>query len=167
MSLGTKNPLRMLAGNISGGPNTGEFLQVRGGTRKAGLWSGTVAAASQAGFNIVTAGGPSFNLWSGSPGRLNSILMHTNIQSGAGVVFYDGTAALTSGISVSGASIVGVLGTQYYPTAASGVFQPLTGINEPFRPDMPFFSGLWAFAPSGCPGFTASFTIEADPTTPV
>lgn len=161
MSLGTKNPVRMLGGNVSGGPNTGEFLTVRGGTRRGGIWSGGIHTT---GFGVVTAGGNSFNLWSGSPGRLNSVFLH-NTGSG-NIILYDAAAIIASGVGVSGFPIIGIALSPQIANGVSGITVSYPPIN-PVNIDFPFFSGLWLQAGSGTAGISVSWTVEFDPTTPV
>lgn len=166
MSFGTKNPLRFMGANVSGAPNTGELLTVRGGTRRCTVWSGSLAVTPAAGTFLNSSGGQ-IQFWSG-PGRLNSIVPLSNSQSGLPTFFYDANAIAVSGVVglPSGFIGAGSLSTQYLAAAASGVFQVAQIPSEPFRPDCPFFNGLCASIASGTNGFTVTWTPEVDPTNP-
>lgn len=162
MSVSTRSPSRMLGAQPnSGSPNTGEFLQVRGGAQKAVIWSGSLLVNSAA-FGGVPGGvssGGHILIWSGA-GRLNSVLPHTTMVSGIPVFFYDAVGPTISGVSVSGQNLLGVLPTPYQPYLVSGATPPWQW-NYPL--DAVFLSGLCAAIPSGTPGFTVTFTPDTSP----
>ncbi len=167
----TPRPTRMLGGNpTSGGVNTGEMLHVRGGCLKATVLSGGLAptiVGAATGVGGVAGSGNSILLYSGA-GRLNSILMLGQNTSGPGGFFYDGSALAASGATLVGAAPVGVIPPTWsvVSIASGGVSNPYVYSAEPIRPDMPFYSGLCLFLPSGNPGVTVSFTPDTVPANP-
>jgi hypothetical protein len=139
----------------SGSIDTGQVLFTQGG-QKLGAWI-------QSGLGVDTV------IQSG-PGRLDTILLTTYLQSGRGAIFYDSAVATSGGpFSASGHLIVGILppavnvGIGIISGTTTGIV-PWTG--EPYRPQMPFFSGLvaapWPAAgtASGTHGFSVSYTIQ-------
>ncbi len=168
MSVATRSPLRMVGGLLaSGGPNTGEVKYIRAGDFCGAIWSGAVVPVlTGTPTGAVTSG--NHVLFVAGAGRLNTILPHVQMASGLPVYFYDASALALSGVSVSGQRIIGVLPGTWLGGTYSGtglnVGSPFNG--EPIRPEMPFASGLCAAVPSGCPGFTASWTVEVVPQVP-
>jgi hypothetical protein len=164
----TKNPIRMIGGNpSSGGPNTGEMLTVRGGALKATLQSGGLAnpiLGTSPYFTPPAGSGNNYFLFSGA-GRLNSVLTHQQILSGVGGFLYDAGGPVASGTSVSGQSLIGVIPPTYAGGVVSGVV-PIAYNPEPYRPDMPFYTGLCLSLPSGNPGVTVSWTPDTTPANP-
>lgn len=162
----TKSPIRMLGAQPnSGSPNTGEFPQVRGGSLKAVVWSGSIlTAAAFGGVPGAVAAGGHIQIASGA-GRINSVLPHVATQSGLPVFFYDAQSVTVSGISVSGQNILGVLPGIHQAYFIAG-FQSGGG-NPPwswrYEMDVPFLSGLCAAVPSGTPGFTVTYTPDTSP----
>ena len=130
----------------SGDVQTGEIQHVRGGGRAFTNFSGTAA-------------GNDVLIYSGA-GRLNSILQHTQMQSGQTVYFYDSAIATSGGpFAASGHKIVGILPATWSQGApGSGAINQQTG--QPLNVDFPFQSGLVAATRSGTPGFSVSYTVE-------
>lgn len=156
MSLTGKSPARQASWcGHSGNMDTGQLLSTQGGG-KLGSWQ-------PSGLSLDT-------LIQSGPGRLDTILLTTYFQSGRGVIFYDSAVATSGGpFSASGHTIVGILppainvGVGFVSGTLTGAL-PWTG--EPYRPGMPFFSGLVA-APwpagatgSGTHGFSVSYTLQ-------
>src|SRR5438093_889232 len=109
MSVGTRSPLRVAGATVNSGfPNTGEIAVTRGGAQAACLWSGALAPVlTGCPAGALTSGGHT-QLWSG-PGRLNTILVHSYLNSGQPVTFYDAGTITISGISVSGQRFIGII----------------------------------------------------------
>lgn len=132
----------------SGEVQTGEVRTTRGGgrgfTRLSGIIGGDV---------LIYSGG----------GRLSSILVCNNLQSGQGIIFYDSAIATSGGpFAVSGHNVVGII-PPIWREGASGVINPWSTPGQPQQVDMPFKSGLCAAAvASGTPGFAISFTTESN-----
>ncbi len=166
MSVSTRNPIRMIGGQpFSGGPNTGEFQHVRGGSVAVSFYSGAVAPGVTGGQGAVAVGSDVM-IYSGA-GRLNSVMPHVQMVSGLAVFFYDGIAAISGGpLAASGHQIIGVIPPTYGGSFVSGGAVPApTG--QPINIDMPFRNGLCFNSRSGQPGFTLSYTPEVVPTLPV
>src|SRR4051812_14409086 len=90
----------------SGDVQTGEMAQVRAGGRTACVWSGHIltTAALAGGVPGGVCSGGNILIYSGA-GRLNTVLPHIQMASGATVFFYDAGAISASGVSVSGQRI--------------------------------------------------------------
>jgi len=170
MSFSTRSPMRMAGAQLySGGPNTGEIAHIRGGALTATIFSGALLSGSTQPIFATPAASPSNGsgqsdvvLFSG-PGRLNSILAHTQMTSGLPVIFYDAQVVWSGGpIAASGHRVVGVLP----PTFGGGMINlsggiavtPFTG--APINVDIPFVNGLAVRVASGQPGWTVTFTPE-------
>ncbi len=164
MSLSTRNPLRLVGGNLNSGfAGTGEVMWTRGGQQTATIYSGIIAGAGlTAAPGAVNVG--SDTLFFSGAGRLNTIIPLVQ-ASGAAVVFYDAVAPVSGGpIYASGHKQLGVLPANTLQGGAGyGVFGA-GPLNIPV--DVPFFSGLCAGIRSGCAAFTISFTPETNPTNP-
>ena len=147
MSFQTVNPLAMKGASIqSGFVNTGEVRWTRGGEQM--YWANS-------GVGVATL------IYSGTPGRLNSILILGELQSGQAVVFVDAAVA-TSGMPfvTSGHKPVGYV-PPIWREGASGVINPTSTPGQIIVCDMPFFSGLYACpVASGTPSFAVSYTPE-------
>lgn len=157
MSVPARDPM-MIAGTprSSGDVQTGEIPWTRGGGRSTSIQSGALAASLSTAPGATGSGTGQYVLYPG-PGRLNTIFQHQNVLtlSGVAINFYDAGLMTTSGVGISGTRIIAVINT---PGGQSGQF---TG-TLPLAVDMPFTSGLCVSAPSGAPGFTASFTPESN-----
>lgn len=152
----------------SGDVFTGELLQVRGGGRAAAIWSGALNPNLTACPSGAVASGAHVCLYAGA-GRLNSLMLHTQMVSGAPAFFYDAGAITLSGTSVSGQKIIGVIPTTFAAGNPAGALVSGASIamntaapwnGQPLNVDMPFNSGLCVSCPSGTPGFTVSYTCE-------
>ena len=156
MSLTGKSPTRTAQWcGHSGNMDTGQQMQTAGGG-KCGAWT-------PSGLGVDT-------LIQSGPGRLDTVLLTTYFQSGRGVIFYDSAVATSGGpFSASGHIIVGLIppAVNAGVGVVSGSFAGIAGwTGEPYRPGMPFFSGLCA-APwpagatgSGTHGFSVSYTLQ-------
>lgn len=165
MSLATRSPLRMIGGNVnSGNVNTGELMTVRGGVQRGCVWSGSIAAGTNGviGQGIYQASGGHAIFQSG-PGRLNTVTPTVQFSGSASVFFYDAGTITQSGISVSGFPIVGVIPANPPPSYTSGYQSVIVFGGQPLNVDIPFSSGLCAAIPSGCPGFTVTWSVETNP----
>lgn len=165
MSTTSRNPQRAANACLnSGSLNTGELLQAQGGCIAASVYSGAVAPSLAGAYGAVAAG-PDILLYSGA-GRLKDILPHVQLLSGLPVVFYDAGAVASGGpFAASGHKIVGVLpgSTQSTAPAGSGVNIAIFPNDWVFALDQPFQSGLCVATKSGQPGFTVTYTPEANP----
>jgi len=139
--------MRMAGANVhSGNLYDGAVAWNRGGLQTYSALSGVNSTT------IIFSGG----------GRLNSILVTTNINSGAPVYFVDAVPVATSGMPLvnSGHKVVGVIPPVW---AVGGSGNLLTG-SQPGAPqtvDIVFFSGLIACpAASGTAAFTVCYTPE-------
>ena len=166
MSVPVRNPM-WLAGatcRTSGDVQDAAIGVIRGGGRCAAILSGGYAPNLNSAPGATLAGGNSGHvlLFSGA-GRLNSILPHVQMVSGVYGYFYD-AGTLSFGTGLSGQKIIGVIPPTMNGGTLSGggygTYAPWNG--EPIRPDMPFNSGLCVLALSGVPGFTVSWTPEAN-----
>lgn len=178
MSVGTRNPLRMVGGQpFSGGgfsglpANTGEIPHVRGGSFRAclasgALFSGTTQPAAGVGTVQLSNAGEML-LWSGA-GRLNSIIPLAWMTSGLPVVFYDSAILISGGpLLTSGHCIVGRIPAVWEPsTAASGVGGIGSFTGQPLNMDVQFYSGLCVNCKSGQPGWIATWTPDSSPAIP-
>lgn len=159
MSVSTRNPLRMAGANLaSGNVNTGELSFNRGGAQAGCFYSGAFLQGTAAAPGSLGSGG-NYLLVSGA-GRLNTVAIHQNIQvlSGVAITFYDSAVIKLSGVAVS-ASGQRILTTTIAPGGVSGQ-QTLSNVN--MQVDAPFQSGLCVEALSGAPGFTWTYTPEAN-----
>jgi hypothetical protein len=159
--------LYMAGANLSSGSiQTGEMTFVRCGGRafsifSGALFSGTSIGVAGQGIYLLNNTGEAL-LYSGA-GRLNSILLHTQMQSGLAAFFYDSAAPVSGGPAASGlnAKIVGIIPPTFSPAQVSGnapwSFQGATN-----NLDIPFQSGLCVSLKSGVPGFTITINTEVD-----
>lgn len=110
--------------------------------------------------------GPGDYLLQSGYGRLDYLLQHQNLQSGQGVIFYDGSPATSGGpFALSGHKIVGLIPPTWSVPAGVTVASGQTNFvrafdGAPIQVSMPFQSGLCVAIKSGQPGFTASWTPE-------
>lgn len=150
MSSATRSPMRVLAGtNQSGFINDGIQQTTPGGQYSYTSFSGLGAAT------LIASG----------PGRLNSVLVIANLQSGRPVFFVD-AHAVTSGMpfSTSGHKIVGVIPEMMTAGAgASGlpyIINPLALAGASQALGFSFNSGLVAcpLVSGGGPSFTVNWT---------
>ena len=177
MSLTTRNPLRMVGGNVNSGfPATGEIPTTRGGMQTACVYSGAIAMGVAAAGTGAVASGGSILVVSGA-GRLNSftalwpagVALAGNGEggcvSGQPIVVYDSAITARSGvltdstIAESGRKIL----YNWCPPKqlASGVTNESFAARYGTQPlDVPYFSGLCVMALSGAPGFTLSYTPQ-------
>lgn len=171
MAWQTRSPQRILGGNpVSGGVNTGEQQHVRGGSYKVSVSSGglaPVAIGAPASLTPALGSGNSILFYSGA-GRLNSVLLTGQTTSGPGGFLYDAATPAASGATLSAQSVIGVIPSTWpaLGIASGGVSNPVVFSAEPSRPDMPFYSGLCLFLPSGNPGITVSWTPDTVPVSP-
>jgi len=142
-----------------------------GGFMTATIYSGAVAPSLAGAYNAV-AGGADVLLFSGA-GRLDSITLNPPTASGLllAVVLYDSAVPTSGGpFASSGHKTVGYLPpivslvSGYSPvsgnTGAAGLNDLLVGV--PRSVSLPFMSGLCVACKSGQPGFTVSWTPEAN-----
>jgi len=156
---------------LSGGavPNTGEIPHIRGGSMKAAILSGGLAVSLPIlGVSGGVSSGGHAQIWAGTSGqgagRLNSVMLHTQMQSGQSVVFYDASTIAVSGVSVSGQAILGVVPGPWTLGVLTGSgMLPVIWTGAPYNFDSPFLSGLCVAVPSGAPGFTCTFTPDSSP----
>ena len=129
----------------------------QGGYRTAAIYSGANAPGLTAATGAVAVGSDVL-LWSG-PGRLDSVVLHTLVQSGVAINFYDAVAAVSGGpIYASGhVPLANVPGT-VLPPLGSGLFAAVAP--TAFFFGTPFFNGLCVNSRSGQVGFTATFSNE-------
>ena len=160
MAYRSRKPVRMVGGIInSGNLDTGEVAWTRGGQKVATIQSGADAIAPRLFASPGAIGsGTSAILWSGTGGRLNTIIALQAISGVAQALFYDSAGALASGPLMSGnvsRVVIGVLPANTF--GGVGLGGPI-----PIAVDAPFYSGLCVAALSGCAGFTAIWTPAAD-----
>ena len=157
MSIQTRNPLRMLGGvQESGTPQTGEQQTTQGGSR-------TYLAASGLGAATLVYSGVAGQMG----GRLNTIQVLNQIQSGRGVYFVD-AHAVSSGMPLvgSGHKVLGFIPDYQLVGGGSGtvILNPAAYAGAIQEPMAPFFSGLVACpVASGGPGFALTYTPEFVP----
>lgn len=161
MSLMTRSPIRVLGGvQMSGHVSTGEQNVTRGGQMTACFWSGGLTSINPVGVSgAIGSGGGHARIWAGA-GRVHSVIPHDALTSGLAVFLYDAAVNSTSGLSLSGQRLVGIVPRTYRgPLAAlSGNLQTVYNWQDQIVLDMPFTSGLCVAAGSGAPGCTVSFT---------
>lgn len=181
MGLRSRRPMRMAGAVLNSGySDTGEVRMTRGGELVAAALSGGIANMSGMGIPI-TSGGHAF-IVSGQ-GRIHTFtaLRATNLLSGvtaanAGtsvlsgqpIVVYDAVMTQRSGV-IAGVPL-GESGARpiyhwFPPTSQSGVNVERGNVEAYFQPtmlDQPYYSGLCVMALSGAPGFTITYTPEAN-----
>lgn len=128
-----------------------------GGLRSAAIYSGANAPGLTAATGAVAVGSDVL-FWSGG-GRLDTVAVHQQVQSGVNIVFYDSAAAVSGGpIYASGhVPLAFVPGGLLTPTASGLAFNVQPSV---FQFGTPFFNGLVVNSRSGQVGFTVSFTSE-------
>jgi hypothetical protein len=170
MSVSTKSPLNQVGGQLySGGPRTGEWQQVRGGSLCATVLSGSLVVNAFSGTAPGSVASGGHVLFFSGAGRLNNATVISQAAaSGPAPVFYDAGAIAPSGISTSGQRALGVIPNIFQPyqlpgSISGGGYPP---VQYMYYYDTPFTSGLCASVPSGVGGFTVSWTPEVVPSLP-
>lgn len=154
MSAATRSPMRVLGGtNQSGFINDGIQQWTQGGQNSYTAFSGVGAAA------LIASG----------PGRLNSILVISQLQSGRGVLFVD-SAVATSGMpfSTSGHNIVGFIPDYMLPVGSvtSGNSQFLNPNAIPGAAQVLGFSFQSGLVAAPLASGTCSFSVNWTPSKP-
>lgn len=180
MSITTRNPLRMVGGNLSSGwPATGEVPMTRGGQQTACVYSGAIVMGVTACPTGSLSSGGSVLVISGA-GRLNTFTAlfpagvalagngEQGVLSGISIVAYDSAITARSGlfsdatIGESGRKIL----YSWYPSRLMSGTSPVGPGYSPVAVDAPYFSGLCVMALSGSPGFLVTYTPEVTPNNP-
>lgn len=170
MSLTTRRPLRLGGASFhSGMAHTGEVMFTRGGAKHFTSFSGGLLplGSGDSASRPVAQTADHAVIWSGA-GRLNTAFAHQAI-SGVAIVFYDSAIVARSGPTTnqeSGRATIGFIPAVTFAGLPSTILSGIYDLVGPdiFRYDAPFYSGLAVSAPSGCAGFTVTWTPEQNPT---
>lgn len=130
----------------SGSVQTSQITFVRGGGRSVSFYSGN---------------GADTLVYSGA-GRLDCVVMHSQLSSGQSAFIYDAAVVISGGpYPASGHKLLFATPPTWAGGSTSGVGVP-PFVSTSLISCQPFQSGLCISARSGCPGFTVSFTPEVD-----
>jgi len=137
--------------------NTGEQNLTLGGAIAACQFSGMTSGSAPVAVGAVVAG--SDTLFFSGAGRLKDVVLHQAPLSGTIILFYDTGTAIASGgpFPLSGHKVIGAIEN----SVLSGGVGALPGTLFAF--DVPFTSGLAANVTALPPGFTVTYTPEANP----
>jgi hypothetical protein len=158
MSVTSRSPLRFAGAVLnSGNVNTGEQNLTLGGSVAASIYSGMVSGAASllAAFGAVAAGADI--LFFSGAGRLKDVFTHQPNSGVAAPFFYDAASPTGSGPNAqSGSKVIGSFSA---PTLSGS-----SPAGQYYSFDFPFQSGLCCGPmKSGFPGFTVTYTPEANP----